>query len=71
MDFVPGQYIGMRLVIEGVEMRRNYSLSAVPNGESYRISVKREPSGKVSNYLHDRVGVGDSLELFLPRASSP
>ncbi|WNG25940.1 NO-inducible flavohemoprotein [Cystobacter fuscus] len=66
MDFVPGQYIGMRLVIDGVEMRRNYSLSAVPNGESYRISVKREPSGKVSNYLHDRVGVGDSLELFPP-----
>lgn len=66
MDFVPGQYIGMRLVIEGVEMRRNYSLSAVPNGESYRISVKREPNGKVSSYLHDRVGVGDSLELFPP-----
>ncbi|ATB38294.1 nitric oxide dioxygenase [Cystobacter fuscus] len=66
MDFVPGQYIGMRLVIDGVEMRRNYSLSAVPNGESYRISVKREPNGKVSNHLHDRVGVGDSLELFPP-----
>ncbi|HEX8538762.1 MAG TPA: NO-inducible flavohemoprotein [Cystobacter sp.] len=66
MDFVPGQYIGMRLVIEGVEMRRNYSLSAVPNGESYRISVKREPGGKVSAYLHDRVGPGDTLELFPP-----
>ncbi|WNG30470.1 NO-inducible flavohemoprotein [Cystobacter fuscus] len=66
MDFVPGQYIGMRLVVDGVEMRRNYSLSAAPNGKDYRISVKREPGGKASPYLHDRVQPGDSLELFAP-----
>ncbi|MDC0715203.1 NO-inducible flavohemoprotein [Stigmatella sp. ncwal1] len=66
LDFVPGQYIGMRLLIDGTETRRNYSLSAAPNGEHYRISVKREPGGKASAYLHDRVGVGDTLELFPP-----
>jgi nitric oxide dioxygenase len=66
LDFVPGQYIGMRLVIDGVETRRNYSLSAAPNGEQYRISVKREPGGKASNHLHDRVQPGDTLELFPP-----
>ena len=54
LDFHPGQYIGLRLVIDGEEMRRNYSLSAAPNGREYRISVKREPDGKVSNHLHDQ-----------------
>jgi nitric oxide dioxygenase len=66
MAFRPGQYIGLRLVVDGQEVRRNYSLSAAPNGRSYRISVKREPGGVASNHLHDRVRVGDRLELFPP-----
>lgn len=65
-EFVPGQYIGLRLVLDGEEVRRNYSLSAAPNGKSYRISVKREPGGRVSNHLHDQVHEHDVLELFAP-----
>jgi nitric oxide dioxygenase len=66
LEFHPGQYIGLRLVIDGEEVRRNYSLSAAANGHEYRISVKREPDGKVSNYLHAQASVGDSIELFAP-----
>lgn len=66
MDFRPGQYIGLKLTIDGQETRRNYSLSAPPNGATYRISVKREPGGRVSNHLHDAVRAGDALELFAP-----
>ena len=66
LDFIPGQYIGLRLQLEGEEVRRNYSLSQAPNGREYRISVKREPGGRVSNHLHDQVDVGDELELFAP-----
>ena len=66
LEFSAGQYLGLQLHINGIEMRRNYSLSAVPGGGQYRISVKREPHGKVSNYLHDQVQVGDSLQVFTP-----
>ncbi|CAD6559996.1 NO-inducible flavohemoprotein [Paraburkholderia metrosideri] len=66
LAFQPGQYIGVRLVIDGEEVRRNYSLSAMANGHEYRISVKREPNGKVSNYLHERVNENDAIELFAP-----
>ena len=66
MDFVPGQYIGLRLFIDGDDLRRNYSLSAAPNGRDYRISVKREPGGRVSGFLHERLQVGDNVELFPP-----
>ncbi len=62
----PGQYIGLQLVIDGVEQRRNYSLSTLGDGRLYRISVKREADGKVSNYLHDQLTVGDSINLFPP-----
>ena len=65
MDFQPGQYIGLRLQIDGEEVRRNYSLSAPSNGRSYRISVKREAGGLVSNALH-AMSEGEALELFAP-----
>lgn len=66
MAFQPGQYIGLRLTIDGQEVRRNYSLSAPPNGSTYRISVKREPGGVVSNHLHEALGVGAAIDLFPP-----
>ena len=64
--FQPGQYISILVTVDGREMRRQYSLSAESNGATYRISVKREPGGKVSNHLHDSVNVGDSITVFPP-----
>jgi len=62
----PGQYIGLTVKVNGSEQRRQYSLSAAANGSTYRISVKREDGGLVSNFLHDQVNVGDSIDLFPP-----
>lgn len=67
----PGQYIGMKLVLDGEEVRRNYSLSALTDSGLYRISVKREAGGRVSNYLHDQLHVGATIDLFPPSGSSP
>lgn len=66
MAHKPGQYIGLRLSIDGQEVRRNYSLSVPSTGAGYRISVKREPGGAASNFLHDHVNIGSTLELFPP-----
>ena len=66
LQYHAGQYIGLKLTIDGQVVHRNYSLSAPSNGNSYRISVKREPHGLVSNHLHDSVAVGDELELYPP-----
>ena len=62
----PGQYLGLKLVVDGQEVRRNYSLSQAANGRTLRISVKREPGGVVSNHLHDHVATGDVLDVFPP-----
>lgn len=66
LDFTAGQYIGMQLFIDGEEIRRNYSLSALAGNNQYRISVKREPGGRASNFLHDNMRIGDSINLFTP-----
>ena len=62
----PGQYIGLRLDVDDTEVRRNYSLSAASDGESLRISVKREIGGKASTWLHAHVRIGDELDVFPP-----
>jgi nitric oxide dioxygenase len=60
--FSAGQYLTIVVNIEGKSLRRNYSLSDSPHHPWYRISVKREPNGVVSNWLHDKVGIG--AEVF-------
>ena len=51
----------------GPPLIRSYSLSGPPGSAEYRISVKREPGGAGSDYLHDHVQVGDTLEVAAPR----
>jgi nitric oxide dioxygenase len=63
---LPGQYIGVKLTIDGLPVYRHYSLSDVPNGHSYRLSIKRETQGVASGYFHDQLSVGDSIELLPP-----
>ncbi|MCP1367066.1 FAD-binding oxidoreductase, partial [Halomonas sp. BBD48] len=65
-DFAAGQFIGVKLTIDGAPAYRHYSLSAAPNGRSYRISIKREADGQVSRHFHDKLKVGDRLELLPP-----
>lgn len=64
--YQPGQYLGLKLVIGGQEVRRNYSLSRAANGRNLRISIKREAGGVASNHLHDDVHAGAMLDVFPP-----
>ncbi|MBU9257420.1 NO-inducible flavohemoprotein [Burkholderia multivorans] len=72
-NFEPGQYVSVAVDVPtlGLQQIRQYSLSDMPNGRTYRISVKREgggpyPPGYVSCLLHDHVNVGDKVRLAAP-----
>lgn len=63
----PGQHLTLRLELPGIGLaKRNYSVSSAPGGGSYRISVKREPGGAASNWLHDHAPVGTTFEVAAP-----
>ncbi|RAI56016.1 NO-inducible flavohemoprotein [Roseicella frigidaeris] len=63
----PGQYLTFRLHIPGHgPLKRNYSISSAPSDRGYRISVKREGQGIVSNWLHDAASPGTVLEVAAP-----
>ena len=68
---LPGQFITVRLYPSagGAPVIRNYSLSSRPGAPEYRISVKREPHGAASGYLHTQVRVGDQLDVAAPRGT--
>lgn len=63
-DFKPGQHITLRAGIEGKLEVRNYTVSNSPHDEHLRISVKRD--GLFSNWLHNALAIGDTVELKLP-----
>lgn len=66
--YKPGQYLGIYINAKELVNQeiRQYSLSSAPNHSHYRISVKREAQGTVSNYLHDKINIGDKVNLVAP-----
>ena len=67
----PGQFLTLRLRPDDAAppLLRSYSLSGAPGDRSYRISVKREPHGAGSRFVHTRVHAGDVLEVAAPRGT--
>jgi nitric oxide dioxygenase len=63
----PGQHLTFWLDLPGhAALKRNYSISSAPSDDHYRISVKREPQGLVSGWLHDQATVGTILKTAAP-----
>ena len=74
--FQPGQFLPIKLDIPGQDkpVTRTYTLSDAPGRDYYRLSIKREPAtsaeyapGLVSNYFHDHLAVGSTIEAMAPR----
>ena len=68
---LPGQFLTLRLPVRpgAAPLLRSYSLSGAPGARSYRISVKREPAGAGSQFIHSRIRSGDVLEVAAPRGT--
>ena len=65
-SFLPGQHITVQHVVDGVRLRRSYSI-CVPNGsEVLRIGIKRVEDGVFSNYAVTQLKPGDTLDVLPP-----
>lgn len=66
--YLPGQFITLRVkpLVAEKDLVRNYTLSDTAGKGYFRITTKREEHGKVSRYLHDQLGEGDSIEISKP-----
>lgn len=61
-----GQFLTVRVSVEGRDLRRCYSMSSAPVEEELRITVKRDPGGVVSNWINDTAAEGDDLHASPP-----
>ena len=64
--FIPGQYLTLRAVVDGEEIRRSYSIcSGLDDGE-LRIAIKRLDGGAFSCFVHDEIARGDVVDVMPP-----
>ncbi len=66
MAFLPGQYLTLRAMLDGVEVRRSYSICTAPGDGELRVAVKQVPGGSFSSYVASTVAVGDVVEVMGP-----
>ena len=66
-SFTQGQYLTFKAMIDGEEIRRNYSLCSAPSEGVWQVAVKKVPQGRFSTYANDRLQVGEQLEVMPPK----
>jgi len=64
---LPGQFIAIRISLGDAVATRSYSLSSAPGAVDYRVSIKQEPGGRVSGFVHDTLRAGALVDVAAPR----
>ena len=65
-SFAPGQYLTLRTMLDGEEVRRSYSICSGPEDGELRIAVKKVDGGAFSNWAADELKAGDELDVMTP-----
>jgi ring-1,2-phenylacetyl-CoA epoxidase subunit PaaE len=64
--FAPGQYLTLRTMMDGEEVRRSYSICSSPDDRELRIAVKKVDGGAFSNWALEQLKSGDELDVMTP-----
>ncbi len=65
--FKAGQYITLKSVIDGHEVRRDYSLCSSPKSGELKVAVKEVMDGTFSSYANQELKVGNALDVAPPK----
>lgn len=66
-QYKQGQYITLKLKVNGEEIRRSYSICTSPYTEKeLRVAIKEVEGGKGSTYINRNLKVGDMIEVMTP-----
>ncbi|WP_121965675.1 ferredoxin--NADP reductase [Myroides sp. N17-2] len=64
--FKAGQYLNIKHLHDGKEIRRAYSICSTPTSGEVRIAVKKVEHGVFSTYANEVLKAGDQLEVEAP-----
>ncbi|WP_338410189.1 2Fe-2S iron-sulfur cluster-binding protein [uncultured Flavobacterium sp.] len=65
-QYKQGQYLTLKASIEGLDVRRSYSLSSSPVENIWQVAVKKINGGLFSTFVNDTLKKGDVLEIMPP-----
>ncbi|MDZ4840487.1 MAG: ferredoxin--NADP reductase [Bacteroidota bacterium] len=66
-DYVPGQYLTLKLVVNGKKLNRAYSLCSCPTTDNNpAVTIKKTPGGIASTWVNDYAKAGDVIEALPP-----
>lgn len=68
-QFKQGQYITLKLKLNGEEIRRSYSLCSSPYDKELRVAIKEVNGGKASTFINRELKVGDNVDVMTPMGS--
>lgn len=66
-SFKAGQYITLKTIIDGAEIRRDYSLCSSPNSGELKVAIKEVGGGTFSSFANKVLKAGDTLEVAPPK----
>ncbi len=64
--FIPGQYVNCKIVVDGQEILRSYSISSYGLQDHIQIAVKRVPNGIFSTMVHEELKEGMHMMVSVP-----
>jgi len=67
--FKAGQHLTLMAMVDGEEVRRNYSLCTAPDEGELMVTVKRIAGGLFSNWAGDNLKVGERVAVMPPHGS--
>jgi ring-1,2-phenylacetyl-CoA epoxidase subunit PaaE len=65
-QFVAGQYVNLKITLDGQEIRRAYSICSSPKSGELRITVKAVKNGFFSKFANEKLAVGNVIEVGTP-----
>src|SRR5579862_7755916 len=64
--FQAGQHLTLRMMMDGEDVRRNYSVCVAPSESEMRIAIKQMPAGRFSAWANANLRVGQAIEVLPP-----
>ena len=65
-NFIAGQYLNLKITLDGQEIRRAYSICSAPESGELRIAVKAVIDGAFSQFANTTLKAGDAIEVGKP-----
>lgn len=68
-QYLSGQYLTLKAIIDGEDTRRSYSLCSAPHENEWCVAIKQVENGRFSTFANTQLKKGDALDVMTPTGS--